>query len=191
MKGAYLERSAYQVMSAMVARFSEREEDYFNAMLGAITATPLHTPQDPPLQPAEYFMRVCEAKGDYSFIYSVAPRSQVRGRCWRPFAKSMVAILPWHSWGSQSGSLLAWHPELIFLNPGEEICLRNCRNRQWEPHKYPSKAEKDSIRETLFDWVSAYYTCTGSMSLAGHQAIYDAYDGPKRELTGFSIESHG
>jgi hypothetical protein len=29
------------------------------------------------------------------------------------------------------------------------------------------------------------------MSLAGHQAIYDAYDGPKRELTGFSIESHG
>jgi hypothetical protein len=33
-------------------------------------------------------------------------------------------------YGDLIEAALAWHPELIFLNPGEEICLRNCRNRQ-------------------------------------------------------------
>ena len=27
--------------------------------------------------------------------------------------------------------------KLIFLNPGIEACIRNCRSRPWEPHKYP------------------------------------------------------
>jgi Fe-S cluster assembly ATPase SufC len=32
-------------------------------------------------------------------------------------------------------------------------------------------------------WVSAYFTCGGSMSFSGHRAIFDRYDGPKRELS--------
>ena len=86
-------------------------------------------------------------------------------------------------YGDLIETILPWNPELIFLNPGKEACLRNCRNRAWESHKYPSKAEQDASLETLLAWVSAYYTCSGSMSLAGHRAIFDRYDGPKREVT--------
>ena len=111
--GAPLERSAYQVMSAMDARFSEQAEDYFNAMIGAITTTPLANLEEPLLDPAEYFMRVCEAKGDFSFIYCVASRSDVPGRSWRPLAGRMAAIFPWHSWGSQPGRL---HATYLALN---------------------------------------------------------------------------
>jgi adenylate kinase family enzyme len=86
-------------------------------------------------------------------------------------------------YGDLIEAALRWQPELIFLNPGKEVCLRNCRNRPWEPNKYRSKAEQDANLETLLEWISAYYTCAGSMSLAGHRATYDAYNGPKRELT--------
>lgn len=85
-------------------------------------------------------------------------------------------------YGDLIEAVLPWEPELIFLHPGEEVCLRNCRNRSWEPHKYLSKAEQDANLETLLAWVSAYYTCGGSMSFIGHRAIFDRYDGPKREL---------
>ena len=75
------------------------------------------------------------------------------------------------------------HPELVFLNPGLAACLQNCRNRPWEPHKYASRAEQDSKLEFLLDWVADYYRRDGDMSLVRHRAIFDAYQGPKRELT--------
>ncbi|MBY0509296.1 MAG: AAA family ATPase [Rhodospirillaceae bacterium] len=78
---------------------------------------------------------------------------------------------------------LRWQPELIFVNPGEAACLANCRARPWEPHKYASKAEQDSKLKFLLNWVSDYYTRDGDMSLARHRAIFDAYSGPKREIT--------
>jgi hypothetical protein len=113
MTSDYLERSAYQVMSAVSPRFSEHPDDYFNAMIGAITTTPLESRDDLPLHPAEHFMRVCEAKGDYSFIYSVAPRGEVPGRCWRPLAGPLAAVLPWHSSGSaQPGCQYPTHLQL-------------------------------------------------------------------------------
>ncbi len=67
------------------------------------------------------------------------------------------------------------------MNPGEEACLRNCLNRPWEPHKYASRAEQDERLAHLREWVSDYYRRDGDMSLRGHRAIFDAYDGPKRE----------
>jgi hypothetical protein len=39
---------------------------------------------------------------------------------------------------------LAFSPRLLFLNPGEEQCVANCRARRWEPHKYRSKNEQDT-----------------------------------------------
>lgn len=114
MTGAYLERSAYQAMSAMGRRFAERSDDKFNAMIGAISAAPLEDDDAAALDPAEYFMRACEAKGDYSFIYCTAPRSPVPGRRWRPLAGPISAILPWHSFGDgQAGSL---QPNHLLLN---------------------------------------------------------------------------
>lgn len=78
---------------------------------------------------------------------------------------------------------LARSPELVFVNPGEQACLRNCRARPWEPHKYESPAAQDAQLAFLLGWVSAYYTRDGAMSLAHHRAMFDAYQGPKRELT--------
>ena len=73
-------------------------------------------------------------------------------------------------------------PELILLNPGEEACIAHCKARPWEPHKYASKPEQDAKLAFLLDWVRDYYRRDGEMSLAGHRALFAAYDGPKREL---------
>src|SRR5437762_8777672 len=91
---AFAERPAYQAMSSMDRRTSERKEDYFNALIGAITAEPLRDRSATALHPAEYFMRLCEEKGDFSFIYSSAPRSNAPGRSWRPLAGPIPAIQP-------------------------------------------------------------------------------------------------
>ena len=53
---------------------------------------------------------------------------------------------------------LEYSPLLIFLNPGEGQCIRNCRARPWEAHKYASRAEQDQQLAFLLSWVSEYYT---------------------------------
>jgi hypothetical protein len=54
---------------------------------------------------AERFIQLCEAKGDFSFIYSSGPRSQLPGKHWRPVSNVLASILPHHSWGeSQPGT---------------------------------------------------------------------------------------
>lgn len=73
-------------------------------------------------------------------------------------------------------------PRLLFLNPGLEACLANCRNRPWEPHKYASRQEQDANLSFLLSWVSEYYTRSGPMSLAAHVECFESYAGPKREL---------
>jgi len=78
---------------------------------------------------------------------------------------------------------LAHHPTLVFLEPGVETCLAHCRARPWEPHKYASKAEQDAKLAFLLDWVRVYDTREGDLSLAAHQALFEAYAGLKRKLT--------
>jgi adenylate kinase family enzyme len=73
--------------------------------------------------------------------------------------------------------------ELVFLNPGIEACIANCRARPWEPHKYPSKEAQDANLAMLLDWVRAYETRTDELSLAAHRALFDRFTGAKRELT--------
>lgn len=74
-------------------------------------------------------------------------------------------------------------PLLIFLEPGQEVCIANCRNRPWEPHKYRTERAQDDHLEHLLGWVRSYYDLDGSMSLAGHRAVFDGYQGPKRLVT--------
>ena len=73
--------------------------------------------------------------------------------------------------------------ELIFLNPGVEVCIRNCRARPWEPHKYPDKASQDRNLATLLDWGRAYETRDDVYSLSGHRWLFDWFNGVKREFT--------
>ena len=109
----FAKRSAYQAMSSMDRRTSEMKEDYFHALIGAITAKPLRNRGETTLHPADYFMRLCEEKGDFSFIYSSAPRSDAPGRSWRPLAGPIPAIQPWHTYGDgQSGFLYPGHLQL-------------------------------------------------------------------------------
>ena len=85
-------------------------------------------------------------------------------------------------YGDLAQKILAYGPEFIFLNPGETICLENCRARPWEPHKYASKEEQDTQLSTLLTWVSDYYNRGDDMSLRGHRTLFDAYEGSKREV---------
>ena len=86
-------------------------------------------------------------------------------------------------YGDLVEAVLPHRPRLIFLEPGQDVCIANCRNRPWEPHKYRSKQEQDDHLEHLLGWVRSYYDLDGSMSLAGHRAVFDAYDGPKVLVT--------
>jgi adenylate kinase family enzyme len=75
-----------------------------------------------------------------------------------------------------------WQPELIFLDPGREVCLRNCRSRPHEVHKYASKKEQDRMLAFLLEWVSAYYERDGPMSHRAHLELFARYNGPKRTI---------
>lgn len=72
--------------------------------------------------------------------------------------------------------------ELWFLNPGVEACLRNCRARSWEPHKYPTREAQEGNLKALLEWVAQYPTRTDEFSLAAHRAIFDGFTGSKREF---------
>ena len=72
--------------------------------------------------------------------------------------------------------------EMVFLNPGEELCLTRCRTRPWETEKYPTKAEQDAKLPFLLDWVRGYYSRTDDMSLATHRRIFDGFSGAKQEI---------
>ena len=86
-------------------------------------------------------------------------------------------------YGDLVEAVLPHGPLLIFLEPGQDVCVANCRARPWEPHKYRTKKAQDEHLEHLLGWVRSYYHLDGSMSLAGHRAVFEAYAGPKRLVT--------
>ncbi len=99
----YQNRSALQVLTNMDTRSQERPEDRYYAMIGAISEVP------PSLSAVgnacEEFMAICEAKGDYSFIFTATERETEEGRRWRPRSTDKLqSLMPWHLWGeSQPG----------------------------------------------------------------------------------------
>ena len=94
MMADFATRSAYQVMSVMENRYSERAGDHFYAMVGSITTTTEQAKGHEKLEPSEFFMRSCERKGDFSFLYSSAPRSEEVASGWRPIEGRFPALLP-------------------------------------------------------------------------------------------------
>lgn len=115
--------SAYQVMSAMQQGNIARKLDRIYAMIAAVTDLPSDNPDDAPLHPAEYFMQICEAKGDYSFIFCTAPRCATQGKEWRPVADQMQPVLSglFASGNGLSGCMKETHLQLnnmCRMNPG-------------------------------------------------------------------------
>lgn len=71
--------------------------------------------------------------------------------------------------------------EIIFLNPGTDTCVKNCKSRPWEPHKYASKEAQDANLEMLIEWVKNYETRNDEFSLTAHRRVYDNFKGKKSE----------
>lgn len=107
-------------MSNMDRRVQERKEDHFYAMIGAISAdAPNEAAQ---LPPCEAFMRICESKGDFSFIFSAERRENTPGRRWRPVSgDDLSCILPWHVVGSgqpgRLGDCGLWLDNMLVVRP--------------------------------------------------------------------------
>jgi adenylate kinase family enzyme len=92
----------------------------------------------------------------------------------------------WVVEGCYSGLLAlaaARSTELIFLNPGVEACVENCRARPWEPHKYPTREAQDANLRMLVEWVREYETRDDEFSLREHRKLFDAHEGKKAEYT--------
>ncbi len=81
--------------------------------------------------------------------------------------------------------------ELLFMHPGQATCLANNQRRAWEAHKYASPEAQQSMLPFLLEWVAQYDVRTDSCSLAWHRRVFDAFDGPKRELTEQQPDSAG
>jgi len=65
----YTDRSAYQVMSVMEQRESERPEDFFYAMIGSITKASSMLEEGETLRPAEYFVTPKHPRGQRVFCH--------------------------------------------------------------------------------------------------------------------------
>ncbi|EJT82273.1 hypothetical protein GGTG_02247 [Gaeumannomyces tritici R3-111a-1] len=90
----YEGRSALQVMAIMDRRRQLRPEDHFYAMVGAVSRLPASSAgAGAGADACEAFMRVCERKGDYSFVFSAAPRCAEPRRRWRPRVGDLPAVL--------------------------------------------------------------------------------------------------
>jgi adenylate kinase family enzyme len=79
--------------------------------------------------------------------------------------------------------------QLVFLNPGIDVCLANNLRRPWEEHKYASLKAQNAMLSQLQEWVSEYNQRDGAWSYRAHREIFDAFTGPKvehRELGAYS-----
>jgi hypothetical protein len=72
---------------------------------------------------------------------------------------------------------LTFRPQLIWLDPGIEACLTNCRSRPWEPQKYASANEQDERLHFLLGWVVGYDEREGELGRADHRECFHSYEG--------------
>ena len=80
-------------------------------------------------------------------------------------------------------AVLVAGPELVFMNPGAAACIANNHRRPWESHKYDDPADQERMLPYLLAWVESYYTRDDPRSYTWHRRVFDAYAGPKREIT--------
>lgn len=67
---------------------------------------------------------------------------------------------------------LPYASEVIFINLPVKDCIRNARNRPWEPHKYDSKEKQDQNLDMLINWIAQYPNRTDTFSLSAHEDLY-------------------
>ncbi|RKF13748.1 shikimate kinase [Alginatibacterium sediminis] len=78
---------------------------------------------------------------------------------------------------------LPFATDIIYLNLPIPICIKNAKMREWEPHKYQSKAAQDQNLNMLIEWISQYDERSDTFSKTAHLQLYNCFDGPKQMLT--------
>jgi adenylate kinase family enzyme len=86
-------------------------------------------------------------------------------------------------YGELVEAALPYCTELVFMNPGREVCLENNRRRPWEPHKYASMEAQQSKLQLLLEWVAGYDEREDATSYACHRRVFDGFTGSKTEVT--------
>jgi adenylate kinase family enzyme len=71
--------------------------------------------------------------------------------------------------------------QLVFLNPGLDACIAHNLMRPWEPHKYASLEQQNSMLANLQAWVAGYYQRGDSWSYRAHRQIFEDFSGAKIE----------
>lgn len=72
--------------------------------------------------------------------------------------------------------------EIIFLNPGNKICIERCKSREWEPHKYESRDAQDKNLDMLMEWVTEYDKREDQTSLKSHKSLFSSFLRKKIEI---------
>jgi len=72
--------------------------------------------------------------------------------------------------------------EMVFLNPGVDVCIQNAENRKWEPHKYESIEAQNANLKMLISWIQQYDHREDEFSLLAHRRLFDSFSGDKHEL---------
>jgi len=85
-------------------------------------------------------------------------------------------------YGDLVEAALPYCSELLFMNPGKDVCLANNGKRPWEAHKYASREQQDSMLPFLLDWVGKYYERDDNCSYAFHRRVFDGFGGVRREV---------
>jgi len=102
--GFPLERSMLTCLTAIAGRDYDPAwpASRLYALLGALTQEPSWGPVDETVAAlAEKAMRICEGKGDFSYIYT-SDRRQVEEQRWRPRPDAgLHPIVRWNSWGER------------------------------------------------------------------------------------------
>ncbi|MCG2745738.1 MAG: HET domain-containing protein [Desulfobacteraceae bacterium] len=165
----YSERTAYQVMSAMHSRLAERADDYFYAMIGAVTKFTIDINGAEHLSPSEYFMRACEAKRDFSYIYNIAPRNGASGKHWRPVEGKFQPVVPGQLiFGSgQAGCVMPTHIRLdnmcrvgtgtISANGRKAVLFLLPKDREYLTSQAIAEATLDWLRRAGFSGCGEYF----------------------------------
>jgi adenylate kinase family enzyme len=75
--------------------------------------------------------------------------------------------------------VLPFVSEIIFLDLPVDQCVKNARNRPWEPHKYESKEKQDANLDFLIAWIKEYDSRDDVFSRKAHQKLYSEFTGKK------------
>ncbi|KAI0630972.1 hypothetical protein C8Q77DRAFT_1198964 [Trametes polyzona] len=155
MMSDYGHRSALRIICGMDERAHVTPQNRFYSMIGALTSRPSARATNPTIeQLSERFMELCEEKGDYSFIFSTAPRDSRPGLRWRPIPSELQGILTWHTFGDEQPGTKVDGGILL-----EDVLVFPLRSRGQPSDVRMNQESQDSIRRWVQE-VARYHPLT-------------------------------